>query len=182
MQTLTVKLVGPRGFCTRVVRAIDIVERALEKYGAPIYVRHEIVHNKFVVESLKDKGAIFVSELDEVPDDARVFFQRMGCPNQFQNAQKAETFLISMQLAPGIKGASGAGNAHEKGHHIILIGHTGHPSDWDHGPAPKGTVTLVETPDEVQALQANNPILYTNNPVPDDTAETITALRELSRY
>jgi len=183
MQTLTVKLVGPRGFCAGVVRAIDIVERALERYGAPIYVRHEIVHNKFVVESLKDKGAVFVSELDEVPDDARVIFSAHGVPKSVpESAESRDLSYIDATCPLVSKVHREAERAHEKGHHIILIGHTGHPEViGTMGQLPEGIVTLVETPDEVQALPSfKQPLTYCTQTTLslDDTAETIAALRQ----
>lgn len=182
MQTLTVKLVGPRGFCAGVVRAIDIVERALEKYGPPIYVRHEIVHNKFVVENLKAKGATFVSELDEVPDDARVIFSAHGVPKSVpERAQHRDLAYIDATCPLVSKVHREAERAYGRGHHIILIGHTGHPEViGTMGQLPPGAVTLVETPDQVQALpnfdQALTYCTQTTLSL-DDTAETIAALK-----
>ena len=179
---LTVKLVGPRGFCAGVVRAIEIVERALEKYGAPIYVRHEIVHNKFVVESLRAKGAIFVSELDEVPDDARVIFSAHGVPKSVPaKAQSRDLAYIDATCPLVSKVHKEAERAHAKGHHIILIGHTGHPEViGTMGQLPTGAVTLVETPEEVAKLSDfDGPLTYCTQTTLslDDTADTIKALK-----
>lgn len=144
--TLAVKLVGPRGFCAGVVRAIEIVERAIERYGSPVFVRHEIVHNKFVVEDLKSKGAIFVSELDEVPDDARVIFSAHGVPKSVPKDAEARQLLYIDATCPLVsKVHREAERAFNKGRHVILIGHLGHPEVvGTMGQLPKGAVTLVE--------------------------------------
>ena len=179
---LTVRLVGPRGFCAGVVRAIDIVDRALTKYGAPIYVRHEIVHNKFVVESLKDKGAVFVKELDEVPDEARVIFSAHGVPKSVPaNAAERELAYIDATCPLVSKVHKEAERAYTKGQHVILIGHTGHPEViGTMGQLPDGAVTLVETPADVAALPDFDAALTycTQTTLSlDDTAETIAALQ-----
>ena len=182
MPPLNVKLVGPRGFCAGVVRAIDIVERALEKYGAPIYVRHEIVHNKFVVESLKSKGAIFVSELDEVPDDGRVIFSAHGVAKSVPaNAEQRQLAYIDATCPLVSKVHREAERAYDKGHHIVLIGHTGHPEViGTMGQLPDGAVTLVETPADVEVLpEFEQPLTYCTQTTLslDDTAEIIAALK-----
>ena len=179
---LTVRLVGPRGFCAGVVRAIDIVERALAKYGAPIYVRHEIVHNKFVVEGLRAKGAIFVKELDEVPDSARVIFSAHGVPKSVPAAAKARDLAYIDATCPLVsKVHKEAERAYAKGQHVILIGHTGHPEViGTMGQLPKGAVTLVETPVNVAALPMfDGPLTYCTQTTLslDDTAATIAALQ-----
>ncbi len=180
---LAVKLVGPRGFCAGVVRAIEIVERALEKYGAPIYVRHEIVHNKFVVQSLKDQGAIFVSELDQVPDGARVIFSAHGVPKSVPaRAQARELAYIDATCPLVSKVHKEAERAHEAGHHVILIGHTGHPEViGTMGQLPEGAVTLIETPEDVDSLpDFDQPLTYCTQTTLslDDTADTIKALTQ----
>lgn len=179
---LAVKLVGPRGFCAGVVRAIEIVERALERYGAPIYVRHEIVHNKFVVQSLKDQGAIFVSELDQVPDGARVIFSAHGVPKSVPARAEARELAYIDATCPLVsKVHKEAERAHSSGHHVILIGHTGHPEViGTMGQLPEGAVTLIETPEDVAALpDFDGPLTYCTQTTLslDDTADTIAALK-----
>ena len=179
---LIVKLVGPRGFCAGVVRAIEIVERALELYSGPIYVRHEIVHNKFVVESLKTKGAIFVKELDEIPDGARLIFSAHGVPKSVPKAAQARHLEYIDATCPLVsKVHREAERAHSKGHHVILIGHAGHPEVFGTmGQLPDGAVTLIENPNQVATLPAfESPLTYCTQTTLslDDTAETIAALR-----
>ncbi|MGB0786055.1 MAG: 4-hydroxy-3-methylbut-2-enyl diphosphate reductase [Alphaproteobacteria bacterium] len=183
--TLAVKLVGPRGFCAGVVRAIEIVERAIERYGSPVFVRHEIVHNKFVVEDLKSKGAIFVSELDEVPDDARVIFSAHGVPKSVPKDAEARQLLYIDATCPLVsKVHREAERAFNKGRHVILIGHLGHPEVvGTMGQLPKGAVTLVETPEQATLLpNFNKPLTYCTQTTLslDDTAATVAAL--ISRF
>lgn len=183
--TLAVKLVGPRGFCAGVVRAIEIVERAIERYGSPVFVRHEIVHNKFVVEDLKSKGAIFVSELDEVPDDARVIFSAHGVPKSVPKDAEARQLLYIDATCPLVsKVHREAERAFNKGRHVILIGHLGHPEVvGTMGQLPKGAVTLVETPEQATLLpNFNMPLTYCTQTTLslDDTAATVAAL--ISRF
>ena len=125
---LKLLIAAPRGFCAGVDRAIEIVERALQKYGAPVYVRHEIVHNRYVVDSLKAKGAIFVEELDEVPDDAPVVFSAHGVPKAIPAEAERRKMLYVDATCPLVsKVHRQAERQIEKGQHILFIGHAGHP-------------------------------------------------------
>src|ERR1700737_1242551 len=145
---LKVLLCSPRGFCAGVVRAIDTVEQALARYGAPVYVRHEIVHNRYVVESLKRKGAIFVEELDEVPDTgAPVIFSAHGVPKSIpQEAQKRRFFALDATCPLVTKVHREAEIHHRRGREIVLIGHAGHPEViGTMGQLPTGAVSLIET-------------------------------------
>ena len=156
--SLSILLAAPRGFCAGVDRAIQIVEKALEKYGSPVYVRHEIVHNKYVVESLKAKGAIFVEELDEIPDDgAPVIFSAHGVPKSVpQEAANREMFYIDATCPLVSKVHKEAEKRHEQGMQIILIGHAGHPEVvGTMGQLPEGAVLLVETVEDVAALRCS---------------------------
>jgi 4-hydroxy-3-methylbut-2-enyl diphosphate reductase len=141
-------LAAPRGFCAGVVRAIDIVERALERYGKPVYVRHEIVHNRYVVEDLKQKGAIFVEELDEVPDGQHpVIFSAHGVPKAVpQEAWARQLFFLDATCPLVSKVHMEAARHFEDGYEIVLIGHSGHPEViGTMGQLPEGAITLVET-------------------------------------
>jgi 4-hydroxy-3-methylbut-2-en-1-yl diphosphate reductase len=141
-------LAAPRGFCAGVVRAIDIVEKALERYGKPVYVRHEIVHNRYVVEDLKQKGAIFVEELDEVPDGQHpVIFSAHGVPKAVpQQARDRQLFFLDATCPLVSKVHMEAARHHEDGYEIVLIGHSGHPEViGTMGQLPEGAITLVET-------------------------------------
>jgi 4-hydroxy-3-methylbut-2-enyl diphosphate reductase len=151
---LTLVLASPRGFCAGVDRAIQIVERALEKHGAPVYVRHEIVHNRFVVESLEAKGAIFVKELDEVPDDRPVVFSAHGVPKSVPNAAKARSLYYLDATCPLVSKVHREVEHHQaSGRITILIGHAGHPEViGTMGQVPKGSVILVETVEDVAKL------------------------------
>jgi 4-hydroxy-3-methylbut-2-enyl diphosphate reductase len=152
---LTILLAAPRGFCAGVVRAIDIVERALTLHGAPVYVRHEIVHNKYVVDDLKAKGAIFVDELDQVPDgDRPVIFSAHGVPKSVPAAARRRHLHQIDATCPLVtKVHMEAARHHEDGLHIILIGHRGHPEViGTMGQLPDGAVTLIETAAEAEAL------------------------------
>lgn len=151
---LQLLIAAPRGFCAGVDRAIEIVERALEKYGAPVYVRHEIVHNRYVVDSLKAKGAIFVEELDEVPDDAPVVFSAHGVPKSVPAEAERRKLLYVDATCPLVsKVHRQAERQIEKGQHIIFIGHAGHPEViGTMGQVPEGQITLVETVEDVAAL------------------------------
>jgi 4-hydroxy-3-methylbut-2-en-1-yl diphosphate reductase len=140
-------LAAPRGFCAGVVRAIDIVEKALERYGKPVYVRHEIVHNRYVVEDLKQKGAIFVEELDEVPDGEHpVIFSAHGVPKAVpQQARDRQLFFLDATCPLVSKVHMEAARHHEDGYEIVLIGHSGHPEViGTMGQLPEGAITLVE--------------------------------------
>ena len=151
---LEILIATPRGFCAGVDRAIEIVERALEKYGAPVYVRHEIVHNKFVVDSLKQKGAIFVEELDEVPTDAPVVFSAHGVPKTVPAEAERRNMVYVDATCPLVsKVHRQAERQIEKGQHILFIGHAGHPEViGTMGQVPEGRITLVETLEDVAAL------------------------------
>ena len=151
---LTVKLAAPRGFCAGVVRAIDIVDRALTKYGAPVYVRHEIVHNRFVVEGLEAKGAVFIDELTEAPDDRPVIFSAHGVPKSVPaEAERRNLHFVDATCPLVSKIHREAERANAAGQHVILIGHAGHPEVIGTlGQLPEGAVTLIETPDDVAGL------------------------------
>ena len=187
-QPLTILLAAPRGFCAGVDRAIQIVERALEKYGAPVYVRHEIVHNKFVVEQLKEKGAVFVEELDEIPVSAveqgrPVVFSAHGVPKKVpEEALGKNMFYIDATCPLVSKVHKEAERHHAKGRHIILIGHAGHPEViGTMGQLPEGAVTLVETVEDVKSLSRNKgPLAYCTQTTlsVDDTADIVMALKD----
>ena len=180
---LTVRLVGPRGFCAGVVRAIQIVEAALERYGAPVYVRHEIVHNRFVVETLEKKGAVFIEELEEVPDDVPVVFSAHGVPKSVpEEAQRRELHYIDATCPLVSKIHREAERHFAAGRHLLLIGHAGHPEVvGTMGQLPKGAVELVQTVDEARQIEppADCDLAYVTQTTlsVDDTAEIIDALR-----
>ncbi len=153
---LTIQLAAPRGFCAGVVRAIDIVERALELYGKPVYVRHEIVHNRYVVEDLKAKGAIFVEELDEVPDGEHpVIFSAHGVPKSVPAAAKDRNLFFLDATCPLVsKVHMEAARHHADGHEIVLIGHAGHPEViGTMGQLPKDAITLLETENDAETFE-----------------------------
>jgi 4-hydroxy-3-methylbut-2-enyl diphosphate reductase len=182
---LKLYLSAPRGFCAGVDRAIDIVELALERYGAPVYVRHEIVHNRYVVDSLKRKGAVFVEELDEIPDTtAPVIFSAHGVPRAVPQAAKArELFFIDATCPLVTKVHFEARHQHERGNEIVLIGHAGHPEVvGTMGQLPPGAVTLVETADDARAFTPVDPkrlayLTQTTLSV-DDAKEIVAVLKE----
>lgn len=179
---LTVLIAAPRGFCAGVDRAIEIVERALERYGAPVYVRHEIVHNRYVVDALKAKGAIFVEELDQVPDDAPVVFSAHGVPKSVPAEAERRKLLYVDATCPLVsKVHRQAERQIEKGRHIIFIGHAGHPEViGTMGQVEPGQITLVETVADVAGLafpdQGRLSYLTQTTLSVDDTAEIIAAL------
>ncbi|MBD75909.1 MAG: 4-hydroxy-3-methylbut-2-enyl diphosphate reductase [Citromicrobium sp.] len=181
---LTILIASPRGFCAGVDRAIEIVERALEKYGAPVYVRHEIVHNRYVVEGLKAKGAIFVEELDEVPDDAPVGFSAHGVPKAVPAEAERRKLLYVDATCPLVsKVHRQAERLLEKDKHILFIGHHGHPEViGTMGQVAPGQMTLVETVEDVAKLpfarDENLAFLTQTTLSVDDTAEIIGALQE----
>ncbi|WP_271077080.1 4-hydroxy-3-methylbut-2-enyl diphosphate reductase [Aurantiacibacter sp. MUD61] len=183
---LTVLIAAPRGFCAGVDRAIEIVERSIERYGAPVYVRHEIVHNRYVVEGLREKGAIFVEELDEVPDDAPVVFSAHGVPKSVPaEAERREMIYLDATCPLVSKVHRQAERQIEKGQHIIFIGHQGHPEViGTMGQVPEGRMTLVETVDDVAKLtftEEDDLAFLTQTTLSvDDTAEVIEALK--ARY
>jgi 4-hydroxy-3-methylbut-2-en-1-yl diphosphate reductase len=156
---LKILLTAPRGFCAGVVRAIDIVERALEIYGAPVYVRHEIVHNKFVVDDLKAKGAVFVEELDEIPaGDRPVIFSAHGVSKAVPaEAQRRAMFQIDATCPLVTKVHMEAQRHHADGLEIILIGHKDHPEViGTMGQLPAGAITLIETPDDAENISVRD--------------------------
>ncbi|MEH6721987.1 MAG: 4-hydroxy-3-methylbut-2-enyl diphosphate reductase [Qipengyuania sp.] len=181
-QPLKLLIAAPRGFCAGVDRAIEIVERALQKYGAPVYVRHEIVHNRYVVDSLKAKGAIFVEELDEVPDDAPVVFSAHGVPKTIPAEAERRKMLYVDATCPLVsKVHRQAERQIEKGQHILFIGHAGHPEViGTMGQVPEGRITLVETIDDVATLDfaPTDDLSYLSQTTlsVDDTRDIITAL------
>jgi 4-hydroxy-3-methylbut-2-enyl diphosphate reductase len=150
---LRVILCSPRGFCAGVVRAIDSVERTLALYGPPVYVRHEIVHNRYVVDSLKAKGAIFVEELDEIPDTtAPVVFSAHGVPKSVPENARSRNFITLDATCPLVTKVHREAEIHyRRGREIVLIGHAGHPEVvGTMGQLPQGTITLVESPDDAR--------------------------------
>ena len=179
---LKLLIAAPRGFCAGVDRAIEIVERALDKYGAPVYVRHEIVHNRYVVDSLKAKGAIFVEELDEVPDDVPVVFSAHGVPKSVPAEADRRKLLYVDATCPLVsKVHRQAERQIEKGQHILFIGHEGHPEViGTMGQVPEGQITLVETVEDVATLpfteEDNLSYLSQTTLSVDDTHEIIEAL------
>ena len=156
---LTILLAKPRGFCAGVERAIDIVEKALVQNGPPVYVRHEIVHNKHVVDSLKAKGAVFVEELDEVPDDALVVFSAHGVPKAVPTEAKRRRLIYADATCPLVSKVHRGVEQHFKsGRTVLLIGHEGHPEVvGTMGQLPEGAVILVEDVAQAEALQVENP-------------------------
>ncbi|MEP2737025.1 MAG: 4-hydroxy-3-methylbut-2-enyl diphosphate reductase [Erythrobacter sp.] len=180
---ITLLIAAPRGFCAGVDRAIEIVERAIERYGAPVYVRHEIVHNRYVVDSLKAQGAIFVEELDEVPDDAPVVFSAHGVPKSVPaEAERRKMIYVDATCPLVSKVHRQAERQIEKGQHIIFVGHAGHPEViGTMGQVDEGQMTLVETVDDVATLEfdAGTSLSYLTQTTlsVDDTAEIITALQ-----
>lgn len=183
---LNVRIAAPRGFCAGVDRAIEIVEKAIEKYGAPVYVRHEIVHNRYVVEGLKEKGAVFVEELHEVPDDMPVVFSAHGVPKAVPaEAERREMIYVDATCPLVSKVHRQAERQIEKGQHIIFIGHEGHPEViGTMGQVPNGQMTLVETAEDVATLPFSREdslsFLTQTTLSVDDTAEIVRALQ--ARY
>jgi (E)-4-hydroxy-3-methyl-but-2-enyl pyrophosphate reductase (IPP and DMAPP forming) len=180
---LTVLLASPRGFCAGVDRAIQIVERAIETYGAPVYVRHEIVHNRHVVDRLKALGAVFVEELDHCPEDRPVVFSAHGVPKAVPAAAKARNMLYLDATCPLVSKVHVEAQRHyDAGREIVLIGHAGHPEVvGTMGQLPEGAVQLIETVEDVAAFTPKDPanvafVTQTTLSV-DDTAEIVEALR-----
>src|SRR5688500_11504032 len=180
---LTVLIAAPRGFCAGVDRAIEIVERALERYGAPVYVRHEIVHNRYVVDSLKAKGAVFVEELDEVPEGVPVVFSAHGVPKAVpaEATRRGLSFLDA--TCPLVsKVHRQAERQVEAGRHIVFVGHRGHPEAvGTYGQVPEGGMTVIETVEEVARLDfaPGAPLAFLTQTTlsVDDTAQVIAALK-----
>ncbi|MEI4485125.1 4-hydroxy-3-methylbut-2-enyl diphosphate reductase [Frigidibacter sp. MR17.14] len=180
---LTLYLAAPRGFCAGVDRAIKIVEMALERYGAPVYVRHEIVHNRFVVDGLRDKGAVFVEELDDCPDDRPVIFSAHGVPKAIPAEALRRNMIHVDATCPLVtKVHNEAARHHENGLQLVMIGHAGHPETLGTmGQLPEGEVLLVETVDDVATLAPRDEtklafITQTTLSV-DDTAGIVAALK-----
>ena len=180
---LTLYLAAPRGFCAGVDRAIKIVEMALQKWGAPVYVRHEIVHNRFVVDRLREKGAVFVKDLDECPDDRPVIFSAHGVPKAVPaEAARREMIYVDATCPLVSKVHIEAARHHENGLQMVMIGHEGHPETvGTMGQLPPGEVILVETVEDVARITPRDPeklafITQTTLSV-DDTAEVVAALQ-----
>jgi len=176
-------LAEPRGFCAGVDRAIEIVERALEVYGAPVYVRHEIVHNRHVVEDLRAKGAVFVDEVDDVPDGALLIFSAHGVSKAVrQRAEERGLRVIDATCPLVTKVHLALLRYYGDGDQVVLIGHAGHPEvEGTMGQAPEGAVLLISTPEDVDTLEVRDPdrlafVTQTTLSV-DDTREVIAALK-----
>ena len=173
-------LANPRGFCAGVDRAIEIVERALTLFEPPIYVRHEVVHNRYVVENLRKKGAVFVEDLDDIPDDSIVIFSAHGVPKAVQEAAKQRKLKIFDATCPLVTKVHMEVSRHaRKGREVVLIGHAGHPevegTMGQYDPGFSGAIYLVESPQDVETLPVKNPLrlsyvclLYTS-PSPRDS-------------
>ena len=186
---VTLRLCGPRGFCAGVDRAIQIVVLALKKYGAPVYVRHEIVHNRYVVDGLKTRGAVFIEELDEIPDtdhDRPVVFSAHGVPKSVPADAAIRNLFYLDATCPLVSKVHKQAMLHERrGRHVILVGHKGHPEViGTMGQLPEGVVTLVETAGDVEALPfaPHEPLGFVTQTTlsVDDTSDIIAALR--ARY
>lgn len=180
---LNLRLAAPRGFCAGVDRAIQIVELALKKFGAPVYVRHEIVHNRYVVDSLAAKGAVFVDELDKVPEGMPVIFSAHGVPKSVPAEARSRGLTHIDATCPLVSKVHVEAERHfALGLHIVLIGHAGHPEViGTMGQLPEGAVSLIETVEDVARLEPTNPaqlayITQTTLSV-DDTAEIVAALK-----
>jgi 4-hydroxy-3-methylbut-2-enyl diphosphate reductase len=187
MAGMEILLANPRGFCAGVDRAIEIVERALEAFGAPIYVRHEVVHNRFVVDGLRERGAVFVDELDEVPDGATVVFSAHGVSQAVRAQAAARRLRVFDATCPLVTKVHIEVARHAKaGRDVVLIGHAGHPEvegtlgQWNRAQT-EGEIYLVETPADVAALEPKHPgnIAYSTQTTLsiDDTKAVIAALR-----
>ncbi len=181
--TIKVLLASPRGFCAGVDRAIQIVERAIEKYGAPVYVRHEIVHNRHVVDRLRAVGAVFVEELDECPDDRPVVFSAHGVPKSVPAEAVKRQMIYLDATCPLVSKVHVEAERHfAAGREIVLIGHAGHPEVVGTlGQLPPGAVTLIQTVEEAEAFVPRDPgnlafVTQTTLSL-DDTAEMVEALR-----
>jgi 4-hydroxy-3-methylbut-2-enyl diphosphate reductase len=181
---LTVQLASPRGFCAGVDRAIQIVEKALERYGAPVYVRHEIVHNKHVVNRLEAMGAVFVKELDECPDDRPVVFSAHGVPQRVPAEAARRNMLYVDATCPLVSKVHVEAQRHHKaGQEILLIGHAGHPEViGTMGQLPEGVMHLIETVEDAETFEPKDPsnvafVTQTTLSV-DDTADIVAALQK----
>ena len=181
---LTILLAGPRGFCAGVDRAIEIVELAIKKFGPPVYVRHEIVHNSYVVNTLQEKGAIFVEELSEVPDDRPVIFSAHGVPKSVPEEAKTRNLIHLDATCPLVTKVHVDAQRHKKqGKTVLLIGHSGHPEvTGTLGQLPKGEILLVENIEQARSIEIPFPeslsfVTQTTSSV-DDTAEIVKVLKE----
>ncbi|ALK10503.1 4-hydroxy-3-methylbut-2-enyl diphosphate reductase [Blastochloris viridis] len=181
---LEILLCSPRGFCAGVTRAIDVVETALRRFGPPVYVRHEIVHNRFVVESLKAKGAVFVKDLHEVPDTgAPVIFSAHGVPKTVGEAAGGRHLLTLDATCPLVTKVHREAEIHfKRGRHVVLVGHAGHPEViGTMGQLPDGAVTLVETVEDIEAFEppAGKDLAFVTQTTlsVDDTRDAIAALK-----
>jgi 4-hydroxy-3-methylbut-2-enyl diphosphate reductase len=182
---LHILLCAPRGFCAGVERAIQVVEEALERFGAPVYVRHEIVHNRYVVESLKAKGAVFVEELEEITESDRpVVFSAHGVSKQVREAAAGRSIFVLDATCPLVSKVHKEAILHaRRGHEIVLVGHAGHPEvEGTMGQLPPGSITLVETVDDARTFAPRDPdnlawITQTTLSI-DDTAEIVAVLKE----
>ncbi len=180
---IKILLAAPRGFCAGVVRAIDIVEKALNKYGSPVYVRHEIVHNKNVVDELKKKGAIFIDELNQITDSSRpVIFSAHGVPKDIpEEAKRKKIFYVDATCPLVTKVHKEAERHYKNGYKIILIGHKGHPEVvGTMGQIPKGRIVLVETMSDADKLIISEPVAYVTQTTlsVDDTEDIIKVLKK----
>ena len=182
---IKVLLAAPRGFCAGVERAIEIVEKTIEKYGAPVFVRHEIVHNKFVVDSLKTKGAVFIEELDEIDDLSRpVIFSAHGVPKSVpENAKNLNINYIDATCPLVSKVHREAENLHKAGYHLILIGHNNHPEViGTMGQLPKGSIDLVQNEEEAEKynISKNQKLAYVTQTTlsVDDTINIVQILKK----
>ncbi len=179
---IKILLANPRGFCAGVDRAIKIVELAIKKFGAPVYVRHEIVHNRYVVEGLEAIGAVFVDELDEVPDDVPVVFSAHGVPKSVPEAAEKRQMIYVDATCPLVSKVHRAVERHQaSGRHILMIGHAGHPEViGTMGQTEEGSMSLIETVEDAEAFEPENPdtlayVTQTTLSV-DDTADVVATL------
>jgi len=184
LPSLSVLVANPRGFCAGVDRAIKIVELAIERFGAPVYVRHEIVHNRFVVETLQAKGAVFVDELDEVPEGVPVIFSAHGVPKSVPAEAERRRMLYVDATCPLVSKVHREAERHSaQGRHILMIGHAGHPEViGTMGQLEEGAISLIETAEDARTIEVQNPenlayITQTTLSV-DDTAEIVSILQE----
>ena len=183
MSGKTIMLANPRGFCAGVDRAISIVERALEEFGAPIYVRHEVVHNKFVVDNLREKGAVFIEDLADVPPGATLIYSAHGVSKAVQDEAAARGFRVFDATCPLVtKVHKEVARLDTQGYQIIMIGHAGHPEvEGTMGQLPEGSILLVQTVEDVAALEVADPdrlshVSQTTLSV-DETHDIIAALK-----
>ncbi|WP_404370831.1 4-hydroxy-3-methylbut-2-enyl diphosphate reductase [Sphingomonas sp. MMS24-J45] len=180
---LALIIAAPRGFCAGVDRAIQIVELAIAKFGAPVYVRHEIVHNRFVVDMLRDKGAVFVEELDEVPDGVPVVFSAHGVPKAVPDKATERGLAFFDATCPLVSKVHREAERHvEAGRHIVFVGHMGHPEViGTFGQVPEGAMSLVETVEDAESFAPADPdnlaFLTQTTLSMDDTADVVAALK-----